>query len=106
MAPAGSVVCNSVQHSVFGSVTASRPLVSPGCQTAKFAPDGSANWAIRPAVNTSMGAARTVPPAWVTASAAASASGVLKYSVQAGAAPGSPMGPTAPTVLPPVVNMP
>lgn len=78
----------------------------PGCHTANIAPAGSVNCANRPSDITSAGSARTVPPAFLTASAVASASEVLKYSVQDGAAPGSVSRPAAATVLPPCVNIP
>jgi hypothetical protein len=80
--------------------------VLPGCHTANIAPAGSVNWANRPSAITSAGSARTVPPAFVTASAVASASEVLKYSVQDGAASCSVSGPAAATAVPPCVNIP
>ncbi len=100
------MVYSSVQHSVFGTVTASRPRVSPDCQTANRAPVGSVKPAIRPWVKTSNGAKRTVPPACSTALAVASASTVWKYTVHAEPAPGSVSGPAAATVFPSSVNIP
>ncbi len=55
---------------------AEKPAIAPGCQAPMTAPEGSWNTPMRPCGPTSIGGATTVPPAAVTASASALASGV------------------------------
>lgn len=68
----------SVQVSAPGSFATPAPMCLVPCQMPKTAPAGSTATAIRPMSMTSIGAAATVPPAWVIFRAVASASSLAR----------------------------